>query len=58
MTTKTFPESNELARLRVIKIHERMLNTVVTNHGDKKVAHIVISHGFIIDSFALFYSTI
>ena len=51
-----FPESNDKAKWRAIKIHERMLNTVTT--AGKKVAHLVISHGFFIDTFALLYSTI
>ena len=56
VSTETFPESNDHARLRLIKIHERMLNTVTT--AGKKVAHLVISHGFFIDACALLYSTI
>ena len=35
-----------------------MMNNILETKSDQKVAYLVISHGFFIDTFALMYSTI
>ena len=55
--SESFPESKKQGQLRVVKIHERMLNTVIEQNKNN-VLHIVISHGFIIDEMGILLETI